>query len=128
MKIVTALLSADDDDCDEAAADLLRVYMLTKRKGLRNIQGVCRTNMRIATITESYSWNNLRFRKDHLRSLLIAWNVPPSIVLSNRSVYNGEEAFLLVLRKLGKGVFTVDLEKEFGLRGRVTSDSLASRV
>ena len=114
MKIVRALLLADDDDCDEAAVDLLRVYMRTKRKGWRNIQAVQRTNMRIARLTEEYSWNNLRFRKVHLQPLLIAWDVPRSIVLSNRSVYNGEEAFLLFLRKVGKGVFTVDLEKEFG--------------
>jgi hypothetical protein len=114
MRCIVQLLLANGDVCTGMAARLLVIFMRTRNVGLRNIQSIQRTDLRINMLEEDYCYNNLRFRKVHLRPLLVAWDVPRVIVLPNRSVYDGEEAFLLFLRKFGKGAFTVDLEREFG--------------
>jgi hypothetical protein len=114
LKTAQALFQADDSDCDDIAIFVLSKYNETRRKAARNLEPIQRTNLRVNQLGEDYCWNNLRFRKMHIPALMIAWDVPRYIVLPNRSKFDGEECFLLMLRKFGKGIYTVDLEHEFG--------------
>jgi hypothetical protein len=55
-----------------------------------------------------------RFDQDELIQLLEAWQVPPTIICSNRSVFKREEAFLLMLCRLASPSRFITMEAFWG--------------
>jgi hypothetical protein len=55
-----------------------------------------------------------RFDQQELFQLIQCWRVPENIVCSNRSVFNGEEAFLMMLARLASPTRFITMESFWG--------------
>lgn len=73
-----------------------------------------RIDRRVEDIPEDECWSGLRFRKEDLKRLAKALRIPDRFVLENRSVFNGEEAFLLTLARFAYPRRFCDLRVEWG--------------
>jgi hypothetical protein len=68
----------------------------------------------INNYTEENCYSDLRFKKEHLRYLFIALNIPETIYLDNNAKVKGEKAFLLMLYRMAYPRRIVDMERIFG--------------
>ena len=90
-------------------------YLLKARRlsALRNIAAKVLT---IDMLDDDWTWRNLRFRKNDLRTLLIELGVPDIFMLENGGKHSGEKAFILFLRRMAYPGRLTDLEHEFQKR------------
>ena len=71
-------------------------------------------NRGIDTFTDEDLWTTFRFRKNHLRELLRLLNLPETMNCSNRTSFNSEYGFLLMLFRLENPSKHHDESKTFG--------------
>jgi hypothetical protein len=67
------------------------------------IEAPVRAGISLESMTNMFSKEFLRFRKEDLRRLFILLNFPEKVVLDNRSTMTGEEVFMRGLYELTTG-------------------------
>lgn len=96
QNVVSAMLD------DKILADY--IIFLESEKETRH-----KTKFRFSDISECDSWAKFRFTKDDIPRLQSALNISETVQFSNRIVESGENALLLVLRRLSYPNRLVDL-------------------